>query len=133
MTRNKMMVWPASIRLTATLHPRQSLGWFFSDLMQRWCFNSELFIQCALIAGWASGDDLRCFVVNTILISHRYQWFSGVERPQAKLGKSDVKLVLAGRQSEIGTSFQRIGEPVENVSELIFPTLRQAVNAFKAL
>ena len=71
-------------------------------------------------------------MVNTILISHRYQRFSGVERPQAKLGKSDVKLVLAGRQSEIGTSFQRIGEPVENVSELNFPTMRQVINALRA-
>jgi len=47
-----------------------------------------------------------------------------------KLAGQNVKLVLAGRQSEIETGLRQIGEQVENVSELTFPTLRQAVNAF---
>lgn len=49
------------------------------------------------------------------------------------LAYQNVKLILAGCQSEIGTGFQQIGEPVENVNESIFHTLRKAVNAFKAL
>ena len=97
-------------------------------------FNADHFKQCALKAAQASDDGLRWFVIDTIPISDiDLNGLAVLKDLQQRLASQNVKLVLAGRQSEIGAGLQRIGEPVENVSELTFPTLRQAVNAFKAL
>ena len=79
----------------------------------------------------ASGEDLRWFVIDTILISEID--INGVvmlKDLKQRLASQNVQLVLAGRQSEFVTRMRHMGEPVENVSELTYPTLRQAVNAF---
>ena len=94
-------------------------------------FNAEHFKQCALKAARASGDDLRWFVIDTIPISDiDINGVTVLKDLKQKLAGQNVKLVLAGRQSEIETGLRQIGEQVENVSELTYPTLRQAVNAF---
>ena len=94
-------------------------------------FNAEHFKQCALKAARASGEDLRWFVIDTIPISDiDINGVTVLKDLKQKLAGQNVKLVLAGRQSEIETGLRQIGEQVENVSELTFPTLRQAVNAF---
>ena len=94
-------------------------------------FNADHFKQCALKAVQASGDDLRWFVIDTIPISEID--INGVvvlKDLKQRLASQNVQLVLAGRQSEFVTRMRHMGEPVENVSELTYPTLRQAVNAF---
>ncbi len=94
-------------------------------------FNADHFKQCALKAANASGEDLRWFVIDTIPISEID--INGVvvlKDLKQRLASQNVQLVLAGRQSEFVTRMRHMGEPVENVSELTYPTLRQAVNAF---
>ena len=94
-------------------------------------FNADHFKQCALKAAKASGDDLRWFVIDTIPISEID--INGVvvlKDLKQRLASQNVQLVLAGRQSEFVTRMRQMGEPTENVSELTYPTLRQAVNAF---
>ena len=94
-------------------------------------FNADHFKQCALKAVQASGDDLRWFVIDTIPISEID--INGVvvlKDLKQRLASQNVQLVLAGRQSEFLTRMRHMGEPAENVSELTYPTLRQAVNAF---
>ena len=94
-------------------------------------FNADHFKQCALKAAKASGEDLRWFVIDTIPISEID--INGVvvlKDLKQRLASQNVQLVLAGRQSEFVTRMRHMGEPVENVSELTYPTLRQAVNAF---
>ena len=94
-------------------------------------FNAEHFKQCALKAAKSSGDDLRWFVIDTIPISDiDINGVTVLKDLKQKLADQNVKLVLAGRQSEIETGLRQIGEQVKNVSELTYPTLRQAVNAF---
>ena len=94
-------------------------------------FNAEHFKQCAPKAARASGEDLRWFVIDTIPISDiDINGVTVLKDLKQKLAGQNVKLVLAGRQSEIETGLRQIGEQVENVSELTYPTLRQAVNAF---
>ena len=94
-------------------------------------FNAEHFKQCALKAARASGENLRWFVIDTIPISDiDINGVTVLKDLKQKLAGQNVKLVLAGRQSEIETGLRQIGEQVENVSELTYPTLRQAVNAF---
>ena len=94
-------------------------------------FNADHFKQCALKAAKASGEDLRWFVIDTIPISEID--INGVvvlKDLKQRLASQNVQLVLAGRQSEFVTRMRHMGEPTENVSELTYPTLRQAVNAF---
>ena len=94
-------------------------------------FKADHFKQCALKAVQASGDDLRWFVIDTIPISEID--INGVvvlKDLKQRLASQNVQLVLAGRQSEFLTRMRHMGEPAENVSELTYPTLRQAVNAF---
>ena len=94
-------------------------------------FNADHFKQCALKAAKASGEDLRWFVIDTIPISEID--INGVvvlKDLKQRLASQNVQLVLAGRQSEFVTRMRHMGEPAENVSELTYPTLRQAVNAF---
>ena len=94
-------------------------------------FNADHFKQCALKAANASGEDLRWFVIDTIPISEID--INGVvvlKDLKQRLASQNVQLVLAGRQSEFVTRMRQMGEPTENVSELTYPTLRQAVNAF---
>ena len=97
-------------------------------------FNADHFKQCALSAAQASGTDLRWFVIDAIPISDiDINGLVVLKDLQQKLASRDIQLVWAGRQSELLMCLERMGEPTAAVSDLIYPTLRQAVNAFKAL
>ena len=97
-------------------------------------FNADHFKQCALAAVRASGDDLRWFVIDAIPISDvDINGLAVLKDLQQKLASRNVKLVWAGRQSEFLSCLREMGEPTERVSELTYPTLRQAVHAFRAL
>ena len=96
-------------------------------------FNADHFKQCALSAAQASGTDLRWFVIDAIPISDMdINGLAVLKDLQRKLSSRNIQLVWAGRQSEMLMCLERMGEPTAAVSDLIFPTLRQAVNAFKA-
>ena len=97
-------------------------------------FNADHFKQCALAAVRASGDDLRWFVIDAIPISDvDINGLAVLKDLQQKLASRNVKLVWAGRQSEFLSCLREMGEPTERVSELTYPTLRQAVHAFRAV
>ena len=97
-------------------------------------FNADHFKQCALAAVRASGDDLRWFVIDAIPISDvDINGLAVLKDLQQKLASRNVKLVWAGRQSEFLSCLREMGELTERVSELTYPTLRQAVHAFRAL
>ena len=97
-------------------------------------FNADHFKQCALAAVRASGDDLRWFVIDAIPISDvDINGLAVLKDLQQKLASRNVKLVWAGRQSEFLSCLRGMGEPTERVSELTYPTLRQAVHAFRAV
>jgi len=97
-------------------------------------FNADHFKQCALSAAQASGTDLRWFVIDAIPISDiDINGLVVLKDLQQKLASRHIQLVWAGRQSELLMCLERMGEPTAAVSDLIYPTLRQAVNAFKAL
>ena len=96
-------------------------------------FNADHFKQCALSAAQASGTDLRWFVIDAIPISDiDINGLAVLKDLQQKLASRNIQLVWAGRQSEMLMCLERMGEPTAAVSDLIYPTLRQAVNAFKA-
>ena len=103
-------------------------------------FNADHFKQCALSAAQASGDDLRWFVIDAIPISDidididiNINGLVVLKDLQQKLLSRNIQLVWAGRQSELLMCLERMGEPTAAVSDLIYPTLRQAVNAYRAL
>ena len=97
-------------------------------------FNADHFKQCALSAAQASGDDLRWFVIDAIPISDiDINGLVVLKDLQQKLVSRNIQLVWAGRQSELLMCLERMGEPTAAVSDLIYPTLRQAVNAYRAL
>ena len=97
-------------------------------------FNADHFKQCALSAAQASGDDLRWFVIDAIPISDiDINGLVVLKDLQQKLLSRNIQLVWAGRQSELLMCLERMGEPTAAVSDLIYPTLRQAVNAYRAL
>ena len=98
------------------------------------CFNAGHFKQCALSAAQASGKDLRWFVIDAIPISDiDINGLVVLKDLQQKLASRNIQLVWAGRQSELLMCLERMGEPTAAVSDLIYPTLRQAVNAYRAV
>ena len=77
---------------------------------------------------------MRWFVIDAIPISDvDINGLAVLKDLQQKLASRNVKLVWAGRQSEFLSCLRGMGEPTERVSELTYPTLRQAVHAFRAL
>ena len=97
-------------------------------------FNADHFKQCALSAAQASGKDLRWFVIDAIPISDiDINGLVVLKDLQQKLASRNIQLVWAGRQSELLMCLERMGEPTAAVSDLIYPTLRQAVNAYRAV
>ena len=97
-------------------------------------FNADHFKQCALSAAQASGKDLRWFVIDAIPISDiDINGLVVLKDLQQKLVSRNIQLVWAGRQSELLMCLERMGEPTAAVSDLIYPTLRQAVNAYRAV
>ena len=96
-------------------------------------FNADHFKQRALAVAQESGDGLRWFVIDAIPISDiDINGLEVLKDLQDKLSSRKIQLVWAGRQSEFLNRLQRMGETITSVSDLTYPTLRQAVNAYKA-
>ena len=97
-------------------------------------FNADHFKQRALAVAQQSGGGLRWFVIDAIPISDiDINGLAALKDLQDKLSSRNVQLVWAGRQSEFLMCLERMGESTTSVSDLTYPTLRQAVNAFKTL
>ncbi len=96
-------------------------------------FNADHFKQQALAAVQQSGDGLRWFVIDAIPISDvDISGMAALKDLHRQLQERHINLVWAGRQSEIFDILKKMGLFTEQVKDLTYPTLRQAVNAFKA-
>ena len=96
-------------------------------------FNADHFKQRALAVAHESGEGLRWFVIDAIPISDiDINGLEVLKDMKDKLSSRKIQLVWAGRQSEFLNRLQRMGETITSVSDLTYPTLRQAVNAYKA-
>ena len=97
-------------------------------------FNTDYFKQQAIAAVQQSDECPRWFVIDAIPISEVD--VSGIEVLKdlhQKLEQRNILLVWAGRQSEILDLLEVVGLSTESVKDLTYPTLRQAVHAFKPL
>ena len=97
-------------------------------------FNADHFKQRALAAVKASGGELRWFVIDAVPISDiDINGLAVLKDLQQQLQRQNIALIWAGRQSEFLNLIAQIGENTDGLDKLTYPTLRQAVNAYKAL
>ena len=97
-------------------------------------FNADHFKQRALAAVKASGGELRWFVIDAVPISDiDINGLAVLKDLQQQLQRQNISLIWAGRQSEFLNLIAQIGENTDGLDKLTYPTLRQAVNAYKAL
>ncbi|OUW41546.1 MAG: MFS transporter, partial [Synechococcus sp. TMED185] len=97
-------------------------------------FNADHFKQRALAAVKASGGELHWFVIDAVPISDiDINGLAVLKDLQQQLQRQNIALIWAGRQSEFLNLIAQIGENTDGLDKLTYPTLRQAVNAYKAL
>jgi high affinity sulfate transporter 1 len=95
-------------------------------------FNADHFKQRALAAVDAAGPNLRWFVVDAIPMSDiDISGLYALRDLREALEARGTKLILAGRRTEFLDWFREIGVYREGHEEEIFPTLRQALKAYR--
>ena len=95
-------------------------------------FNADYFKVRALAAVETAGPDLKWFVVDAIPISDiDFGGLTALRDFRVALEAHGVSLIIAGRRTEFITWLRRIDIYRDEVGEHIFPTLRQAVKAYR--
>jgi high affinity sulfate transporter 1 len=95
-------------------------------------FNADYFKERALAAVEAAGPDLQWFVIDAIPISDiDFGGLTALRDFRVALEAHGVSLIIAGRRTEFITWLRRIDLYRDEVGERIFPTLRQAVKAYR--
>jgi high affinity sulfate transporter 1 len=95
-------------------------------------FNAPYFKQRALAVADAAGPELRWFVIDAIPISHiDVTGLYALRDLRETLEARGATLILAGRQTEILTGLREKGLYRPEHEERIFPTLRQALRAYR--
>jgi MFS superfamily sulfate permease-like transporter len=95
-------------------------------------FNADHFKQRALAAVDAAGPNLRWFVVDAIPMSDiDISGLYALRDLREALEARGTKLILAGRRTEFLDWFREIGVYRGGHEEEIFPTLRQALKAYR--
>jgi len=95
-------------------------------------FNAPYFKQRALAVAAAAGPELRWFVIDAIPISHiDVTGLYALRDLQETLEARGAILILAGRQTEILTGLRETGLYRTEHEKRIFPTLRQALRAYR--
>lgn len=95
-------------------------------------FNSAYFKQRTLRAAEAAGTELKWFVMDMIPVSQLdVTGLYAIRELRQALGARGVKLVFAGRKAEIIQWSQRVGLYSEELEERTFPTMRQALKAYR--
>jgi MFS superfamily sulfate permease-like transporter len=95
-------------------------------------FNSAYFKQRALTAADAAGPALRWFIVDAIPITHvNVTGLDAIVELRSALDERGITLVVAGRKTEILAWLSEIGMRRAEDDGLMFPTLHQAVRAFR--
>ena len=95
-------------------------------------FNADYFKQRALAAADAAGPELRWFVIDAIPISEvDLDGLYALRDLRVALEARGVVLVLAGRRTEFLDWMRAVGLYREIHEDRVFPTLRQAVKAYR--
>jgi MFS superfamily sulfate permease-like transporter len=96
-------------------------------------FNAAYFKERALLAARAAGPALRWFVLDAIPItSVDVTGLDALDELRQELAEGGKSLVVAGRRTEFLTWLQQIGLSRAEDDQFVFPTLHQAVRAFRA-
>lgn len=96
-------------------------------------FNADYFKQQALAAAKASGPDLKWFVIDAIPISDfDINGLYAMRDLRDALKARGASLIIAGRRTEFLMWLREIGRYEAEHEERIFPTLRQAMKAYRA-
>ena len=86
----------------------------------------------ALAAVKAAGPDLQWFVLDAIPISDiDFSGLTALRDLRVELEANGVSLIIAGRRTEFITWLKRIDLYKDEVGDRLFPTLRQAVKAYR--
>ena len=95
-------------------------------------FNADYFKQRALAAADAAGPELRWFVIDAIPISEvDLDGLYALRDLRVALEARGVVLVLAGRRTEFLDWMRAVGLYREIHEDRVFPTLRQALKAYR--
>ena len=95
-------------------------------------FNADYFKERALAAVEAAGPDLQWFVIDAIPISDiDFGGLTAVRDLRVALEVHGVSLIIAGRRTEFITWLKSIDLYRDELEDRIFPTLRQAVKAYR--
>jgi len=95
-------------------------------------FNADYFKQRGLAAADAAGPELRWFVIDAIPISEvDLDGLYALRDLRVALEARGVVLVLAGRRTEFLDWMRAVGLYREIHEDRVFPTLRQAVKAYR--
>jgi len=95
-------------------------------------FNAAYFKERAMAAAVAAGPALRWFVVDAIPItSIDVTGVDAVDELRREFAERGTTLVVGGRRTEFLAWLRRIGLDREEDQQFVFPTLHQAVRAFR--
>jgi MFS superfamily sulfate permease-like transporter len=95
-------------------------------------FNADYFKQRALAAAEASGKDLRWFVIDAIPISDiDVNGLYALRDLNVELEARGTTLILAGRRTEFLIWLRKIGVFRTELDNRLFPTLSQALKAYR--
>jgi high affinity sulfate transporter 1 len=96
-------------------------------------FNAPYFKQQAQAAIDAAGPDPKWFVLDALPMTQvDVTGYCALEDLAQTLRKKDVKLMLAGRMTEAIEKRKLSGISEDNIFDRYFPTLKQAVKAFRS-
>ena len=95
-------------------------------------FNSAYFRQRALKAAAVAGPGLKWFVLDMVPVSHMdVTGFYALRELRADLEGQGVRLILAGRKTEILLWLRETGLYHEAHESMLYPTLRSALRAYR--
>ena len=95
-------------------------------------FNADYFKARALAAVKAAGPDLQWFVLDAIPISDiDFSGLTALRDLRVELEANGVSLIIAGRRTEFISWLKRIDLYRDELEDRLFPTLRQAVKAYR--
>jgi high affinity sulfate transporter 1 len=95
-------------------------------------FNADYFKRRALAAAEAAGPGLQWFVIDAIPISELdINGLCALRDLNEVLKARGASLIIAGRKTEILAWLRKIGHYRAEHEDLIFPTLRQALKAYR--
>jgi high affinity sulfate transporter 1 len=95
-------------------------------------FNAAYFKERSLAAANTAGPALRWFVLDAIPISSvDVTGLDALDELRRELSECGITLVVAGRKTEFLTWLRQIGLHRAEDDQFVFPTLRQAVRAFR--